>query len=112
MTPNPTLNVEAAVNDPRLANELSLARELTGPDDLRFNLHPALAGDLADLRLNVVSYKAMSLTTIMPHLAALGIQVTDERPALLDTAAGTVRLYDLGFRHLSLIHISEPTRPY
>ena len=87
------------MNDPRLANELSLARELTGPDDLRFNLHPALAGDLADLRLNVVSYKAMSLTTIMPHLAALGIQVTDERPALLDTAAGTVRLYDLGFRH-------------
>ena len=95
------------MNDARLASDLELADELTGPEDLRFALSPAEEGDIADLRLKVVSYNPVSLTTIMPHLAALGIEVTDERPSSLDTPRGPVRLYDLGFRHAAGIAFDD-----
>nr|NLI49348.1 NAD-glutamate dehydrogenase [Propionibacterium sp.] len=90
-----------------LASDLQLANELTGPEDLRFDLAPARPGDIADLRLKVVSHKPVSLTTIMPHLAALGIEVTDERPSMVETAQGPVRLYDLGFRHAAGIAFDD-----
>jgi len=95
------------VNDVRVVSDLELAKELTGPEDLRFDLAPAQPGDIADLRLKVVSHRQVSLTTIMPHLAALGIEVTDERPSTVETEQGAVRLYDLGFRHAAGIAFDD-----
>ena len=78
--------------------ELSLAQELlASPDDLRFEVHAAKDGEQGDLRLMVASYKPLSLTTIMPHLSALGVDVTDEKQSSVDVDGAGVLLYDLGF---------------
>ncbi len=79
-------------------NDLTLAQELTGPDDLRFEVIPAAPDDLADSRLKMVSLKPMSLSTLMPHLQALGVEVTDERQSSVESNGQTVLVYDLGFK--------------
>lgn len=74
-----------------------LVADLTGPDDLRFDLLTSEDGS-ADHRLKVVTRKPMSLTRIMPHLAALGVEVIDERQSELDLAGDRILIYNLGFR--------------
>ena len=76
--------------------DVTLAHELTGPDDLRFDLEAPKTG--GDPVLKVVTKRPMSLTTIMPHLAALGVEVTEERPSELVVDGEKVLSYELGFR--------------
>jgi len=74
-----------------------LVAELTGPDDLRFDLL-APVGAQGDHRLKVVTSKPMSLTRIMPHLASLGVEVTDESQSALEVDGKRILIYTLGFR--------------
>jgi len=74
-----------------------LVAEMTGPDDLRFDLLPPEDGQ-GDHRLKVVTRKPMSLTRIMPHLASLGVEVTDENQSACDVDGDRILIYTLGFR--------------
>ena len=78
--------------------DLLLANQLTGPDDLRFVIYrPNDPGDAADLRFKVITAQRMSLTRVMPHLDALGLDVLDERPFHWDLRGAPVSLFDFGF---------------
>ncbi|MDN5570454.1 MAG: NAD-glutamate dehydrogenase [Propionibacteriaceae bacterium] len=90
---------EAAYTAKQALADLQLANELVGPDDLRFAIYaPDDPADPADLRFKVVAAEVMSLTRVMPHLNALGIEVTDERPYEWDLRGRPIYLYDFGFQ--------------
>ena len=79
--------------------DLTLANQLTGPDDLRLSLtEPLEDEDPSDLRLKVISEQTMSLTRAMPHLSVLGVQVIDERPYSWDLRGRRVLVYDFGLK--------------
>ncbi|WP_232547687.1 NAD-glutamate dehydrogenase [Propioniciclava soli] len=89
---------EAAYTAKQALADLRLANELAAPGDLRFALYsPDDPGDPADLRFKVITAEPMSLTRVMPHLNALGVDVTDERPYEWDLRGRRVYLYDFGF---------------
>jgi glutamate dehydrogenase len=76
--------------------DLLLANQLTGPDDLRFVIYrPNDPGDAADLRFKVITAQRMSLSRVMPHLDALGLDVLDERPFHWDLRGAPVSLLRL-----------------
>lgn len=90
---------EAAHTARQAVADLMLANQLEGPGDLRFALYrPDGADDPADLRFKVITRGRMSLSRVMPHLDALGIDVIDERPFHWDLRGEPVSLYDFGFR--------------
>lgn len=79
--------------------DLTLANQLTGPDDLRLSLTgPLEADDPSDLRLKVITRRSMSLTDAMPHLSVLGVEVVDERPYSWDLRGTRVLVYDFGLQ--------------
>ena len=72
------------------------------------------AGGAPDVDPNRIDW-ARALPFALLHAGCLGALWTGVSPAALAMAAMlyTVRMFALtGFYHLSLIHISEPTRPY
>ncbi|WP_157754753.1 NAD-glutamate dehydrogenase [Nigerium massiliense] len=75
--------------------DLQLANQLRGEDDLQFSLYEQ---DGEGLRFKVFSRQEMSLTDVLPHLAVLGVEVTDERPFTWDLRGEPVHVYDFGFR--------------
>ena len=78
--------------------DLQLANQLTRPDDLRFVMYrPDDPGDAADLRFKIITAQPMSLSRVLPHLDALGLDVWDERPFLWDLRGTPVSVYDFGF---------------
>ena len=80
-------------------SDLDLANQLSDAGDLRFAIYrPETPDDEADLRFKVITPQPMSLTRVMPHLSALGVDVTDERPFEWDLRGDIVRLFDFGFR--------------
>lgn len=90
---------ESAYTAKQAVADLRLANALTGPDDLRFALFkPDQADDPADLRFKVITKGTMSLSRVMPHLDALGVQVIDERPFTWDLRGEPVHVYDFGFK--------------
>ncbi|MFV0451713.1 MAG: NAD-glutamate dehydrogenase [Propioniciclava sp.] len=77
--------------------DLRLANELDGSGDLRFALYrPEDPDDPAGLRFKIITGAAMPLTQLIPHLSALGVRVTDERPFEWDLRGRPVVVYDLG----------------
>lgn len=90
---------ESANTVPRALADLALANQLAAPGDLRFAIHaPDDPDDPATLRFRVIANEAMTLTRVMPHLNALGVDVTDERPYEWDLRGAPVYVYDFGFR--------------
>ena len=90
---------QAAFTAHQALADLRLANELADADDLRYALYaPDEPEDAADLRLKVLSRRRMTLTRVMPHLNALGVDVVDERPFDLDLRGDPVFVYDFGFR--------------
>ncbi len=89
---------ESAYTPKQALADLHLANELDGPDDLRFALYkPDAATDPADLRFKVITKGTMSLSRVMPHLDALGVDVIDERPFTWELRGEPVSVYDFGF---------------
>lgn len=79
--------------------DLKMANRLRSGDDLQLSLSaPLEEADPSDLRLKVVTRRAMSLTEAMPHLVALGAAVVDERPYSLELRGQRVMVYDFGLR--------------
>lgn len=78
--------------------DLAHLERLRGPDDLEFALCGADAGDGTDCRLKVFAEQPMSLATAMPHLAALGVAVVDERPHEVTLRGRPLRVYDFGLQ--------------
>ncbi|MDO5535233.1 MAG: NAD-glutamate dehydrogenase, partial [Propionibacteriaceae bacterium] len=90
---------ESAYTARQALADLRLANELTGPEDLRFALFkPDAEADPATLRFKVITRGAMSLSQVMPHLDALGVDVIDERPFQWDLRGEPVSVYDFGFQ--------------
>ncbi len=78
--------------------DLELANALAGPEDLKFALYqPDVDDDPVDLRFKVITRATMSLSQVMPHLDALGVEVIDERPFTWDLRGTPVHVYDFGF---------------
>ena len=89
---------EAAYTARQALADLQLANALVDPDDLRFALFkPDPEDDPADLRFKVITRGTMSLSRVMPHLDALGVDVIDERPFTWDLRGEPVHVYDFGF---------------
>jgi glutamate dehydrogenase len=79
--------------------DLALANRLSGPDDLRLSISAPLEDtDPSDVRLKVITQRAMSLTEAMPHLSVLGAEVIDERPYSWDLRGVRVLVYDFGLK--------------
>jgi len=79
--------------------DLQVANELDGDDDLRYRLEePFDADDPAHARLKVFALRPRSLTEVLPHLQALGVEVVDERPYQWDLRGRDLWLYDFGLR--------------
>ena len=90
---------EAAFTPHQGIADLALANQLEGEGDLRYALYaPDDAADQADLRFKVVSRGKVSLSRVMPHLNALGVDVVDERPFEWALRGEPLRVYDFGFR--------------
>ncbi|MFP5416033.1 MAG: NAD-glutamate dehydrogenase, partial [Actinomycetes bacterium] len=89
---------EAAHSARQALADLLLANELAGPDDLRFALYrPDAVDDPADLRFKVITRQPMSLSRVIPHLDALGVEVIDERPFQWQLRGEPLSVYDFGF---------------
>ncbi|MBB1502187.1 NAD-glutamate dehydrogenase [Propioniciclava sp. MC1683] len=89
---------ESAYTAKQALADLRLANTITSDDDLRFALFkPDRDDDPADLRFKVITKGTMSLSRVMPHLDALGLQVIDERPFSWDLRGDVVNVYDFGF---------------
>ncbi|MGC3993187.1 MAG: NAD-glutamate dehydrogenase [Propionicimonas sp.] len=79
--------------------DLTLANQLVDHDDLRLCIFsPHDPSDPSDVRLKVITQRAMSLTEVMPHLAVLGADVVDERPYSWDLRGRRVLVYDFGLK--------------
>ena len=79
--------------------DLHLANSVAGTDGLAYDLYaPTDPDDPADLRFKVVGRPTMSLTAVLPHLAALGVEVVDERPFTIGLRGEEVHVYDFGLR--------------
>ncbi len=90
---------EASYTPRQALADLQLANALTDAADLRFALYaPDDPTDPADLRFKVLSRAKMSLTKMMPHLSALGVDVVDERPYEWSLRGEPLYVYDFGFR--------------
>ena len=80
-------------------SDLALANALTASDDLRLALSaPLESSDPSDLRLKLITLQTMSLTTLMPHLSVLGVEVVDERPYSWDLRGTRLLVYDFGIK--------------
>ncbi len=90
---------KAAFTPAQAVADLRLANELTDDADLRYAVYrPDEADDPADLRFKVVGARQVSLTRVMPHLDALGVDVVDERPFEWTLRGRSIFLYDFGFK--------------
>lgn len=79
--------------------DLQLANQLTGDDDLTYDVYrPLWPNDSADVRFKVFAYRQMSLADAMPHLSVLGVEVLDERPFEFKLRGRDVYLYDFGLK--------------
>ncbi|HIT75396.1 MAG TPA: NAD-glutamate dehydrogenase [Candidatus Avipropionibacterium avicola] len=76
------------------------ASEPGRPATIRLALYaPEVERDQADLRLKVFCRDAtLSLSQVLPHLSALGVDVIDERPYDLTESWGQCHIYDFGLR--------------
>ena len=75
---------------PRQATQdlAALAELQSGSDDVAGDFVPDRAEDEADLRLKIFRRDAsLSLSTVLPHLTRLGVEVIDERPYELNPSA-------------------------
>ncbi len=90
---------EAAHSAKQAVADLLLANGLRTDADLRFALYkPDDPADPSHLRFKVITRGAMSLSRVLPHLDAFGIEVIDERPYLWNLRGRPVWLYEFGFR--------------
>lgn len=76
------------------AEDLTVANSLSRPDDLRYTLEPG--DEIA--RFKVFTGSAIYLYDLLPHLAALGAEVDDERPFTWQLRGNAVHIYDFGLR--------------
>ncbi len=79
-------------------DDLTALSALTERDGMSLAVHrPVRADDEADLRLKIFRRDAsMSLSTILPHLTRLGVDVIDERPYELTLRGDRAFVYDFG----------------
>ena len=79
--------------------DLRLANGLADAASLAYDVYvPTDPDDPAQLRLKVIGRQTMSLTKVMPHLAALGVEVVDERPFVIELRGEEIRVYDFGLQ--------------
>ena len=68
--------------------------------DLGMNLYEPVGAPAGERRFKVYRLAPLSLTSVLPYLSNLGVEVVDERPYEIERADGTVaHIYDFGLRY-------------
>jgi glutamate dehydrogenase len=74
--------------------------EAMGEDGLALSLYEPVGAEVGEVRLKVYRTGApISLSQMLPILAAMGADVVDERPYKLENLARTTHIYDFGLRY-------------
>ncbi|MDR0416428.1 MAG: NAD-glutamate dehydrogenase, partial [Propionibacteriaceae bacterium] len=89
---------QAAFSPAEAVADLRLMNGLAGPGDLGLSLKRHL-GAPGQTRLKVISRADLALAAVLPHLAALGVTVIEERPYAVDLRGEPVMVYEFGFTH-------------
>ncbi len=81
--------------------DLRRLEELPDGDGLALNLYRPIGGGPDERRLKIYrTGPPVSLTTVLPLLSRMGVEVVDERPYELERAGnGTAYIYDFGLRY-------------
>jgi glutamate dehydrogenase len=93
-----------AVADLRRLDELERRSAASEDGDLfAMNLYEPVGAQVEERRFKLYRRTPLSLTTVLPYLANLGVEVVDERPyALTTSGGGEAYIYDFGLRRRAL----------